>query len=195
MTIRAPNLTPGSRARSPYNEFVVSLPATDFFGIAASQTCTAGTPLTLSGSYCRNITTTGFGCDLRIPVTPVMILSDATKIVSLLIEGLDHLGRPVSEVVTKTLAFATKNHHAGRVEGLDPHAVGALTEQVAHTFTHFGSCLIGEGDCQNLRRPSLFLCQQVRDSMGEHSSLARTRSGDNQQGLASVFHGCALLRV
>lgn len=104
MTIRAINLTPGSRARSPYNSFKVTLPRADFYGLAALQSCSAGTRMTLSGSYCKNITTDGYGCDLRLPISPVIVVADRLNGVTATIEGEDHLGRKVTGFASKTLA-------------------------------------------------------------------------------------------
>lgn len=104
MTILRRNLKPGSSASSPYNTYRVTLPGADFFGIAAAQTVSVGNKLTLSGSYCRNISTDGFSADLRLPVCPTIILSDHTLAVSLKIDGIDHLGRPVTMILDKTAA-------------------------------------------------------------------------------------------
>ena len=104
MTIRRVNLMPGASSRWPNNVFTVTLPRADFYGLAALQSCTAGTRMTLSGSYCRNITTDGKGCELRLPFTPVIVVADRLNGVTGNIFGEDHLGRPCSAPIAKTLA-------------------------------------------------------------------------------------------
>ena len=62
-------------------------------------------------------------------------------------------------IVPQALALATQNHHAGRVEGLNPHAIGTLAEQVTHALAHLGCGLVREGNRQDLAWPCLTLCQ------------------------------------
>ena len=69
-------------------------------------------------------------------------------------------------VVAQALRFASQNGNTGRVESLEPDAIGLSAQEFAHAVTHFGCCLVGEGNCQNLRRPRLFHAQKVSDSLG-----------------------------
>ena len=59
-------------------------------------------------------------------------------------------------VVPQTFRLAAQDCHAGRVESLEPNAVGLATQQIANAMTHFGGRLVGEGNGKNLRGPSLF---------------------------------------
>jgi hypothetical protein len=66
---------------------------------------------------------------------------------------------------------------------------------VANALAHFCCGFIRERDGQNLRWPGFLLGKQVRDAVGKHAGLARTGTCDDEQSLASVFDGSALLRV
>ena len=98
-------------------------------------------------------------------------------------------------VVTQTLRLTPKNHHAGRVKSLEPNAVGTLAQHVLHALAHLASCLISKGDREDLRRPNLFMLQEVSDATSEHRSLARTSTSDNEQRLPTVFNRFDLLWV
>jgi hypothetical protein len=53
-------------------------------------------------------------------------------------------------VVAEALRFTAQNCNAGRVESLEPNAVGFPAKQIAHAVTHFGSSLVSKSYGKNL---------------------------------------------
>lgn len=101
MTIRRRNTDPGSLLYGPVGPFTVTLPRTDFAGIASFSPTAAGDKVPMTGSYCRNISTDTFSCDLRVPTQIVITTVAIADQWQLLIKGKDHLGRSVQEVCVK----------------------------------------------------------------------------------------------
>ena len=91
--------------------------------------------------------------------------------------------------------LTAQHAHAEAVEGRDPHVLGARADQCLNTFTHFGGCLVGEGDGENLAGGRAVGCEQVRDAVGEHAGLAGAGARDDEQGRAGVQHGFFLAFV
>ena len=101
-----------------------------------------------------------------------------------------------SRAQTGRTVFRAKQAHTRRVESRHPHpACSSPTDQCLDTLTHFGCCLIGEGDRQNLARTGLTGCQKVGNSMRQNASLPRARTGHDEQGHAPMLNRCALLVI
>jgi len=82
------------------------------------------------------------------------------------------------------------------VERGDPHLLRlVLANELGGAFAHFGGGLVGKGDGQDFMRARTPRCQQVRNSMGQHTRLARAGTGDDQQRAPCIAHGLFLLRV
>ena len=48
------------------------------------------------------------------------------------------------------LGLAAEDPDAGGVERGDPHGLGAAADKVLDPLPHFGGCLVGEGDGEDL---------------------------------------------
>jgi len=67
------------------------------------------------------------------------------------------------------------------VEGADPHAANAEAEHGLDAPAHLGRSLVGEGHGQNGVRRDIQHLHQPRDPVGEHTRLAGTGAGQDQQ--------------
>src|SRR6185436_14565453 len=82
------------------------------------------------------------------------------------------------------------------VEGAEPsQAFGFGPDQRQRSVTHLPRRLVGEGDDQQLRRPRLFLREDVRHAGGQDARLARAGAGQHQQRAFGAHHRFALLGV
>ena len=82
--------------------------------------------------------------------------------------------------------LTAQHAHAEAVEGRDPHVLGARADQCLDTFAHLGSCLIREGDGENLAGGRTVRGEQVGDAVGQHAGLTGSRTRDDEQGRAGV---------
>lgn len=99
--IRRRNIDTGSLVRGPVGPFRVRLPRTDFAGVSNTTPAALGDKLVMNGSYCRNISTDTFSCDLRIPTQLVVTSVANADQWQFAVGGRDHLGREVQEVIVK----------------------------------------------------------------------------------------------
>jgi len=72
---------------------------------------------------------------------------------------------------------------------------GIAFHQAPDTLAHLARRLVGERDGRDLVRRHLFARDQVRDLLGDHARLARTRAGEHEQWTVVVFDGGALRRI
>ena len=85
--------------------------------------------------------------------------------------------------------------HAGRVEGADPHDLGAAPDQLADPLAHLRGRLVGEGDRQDRARVRAAFGDQPGDPPGQHPGLPGAGSRHDEQRRALVHHGLALRLV
>lgn len=104
MSIKLSNINGASTLAGPavMNPHTVIVPATNYGGISDSTPAAVGDRVAMNGSYCRNISTDTFSCDLRVPVYPVITSAANADQWALQIRGRDHLNRPCAEVLVKS---------------------------------------------------------------------------------------------
>ena len=88
--------------------------------------------------------------------------------------------------VAELLGLGAQDPGARRVEGHHPHRAGAVAYQLLHPLAHLLRGLVGEGDCEDLTGSRLAAAHQVGDPAGEHTGLARSSAGEDEQGPFAV---------
>ena len=68
-------------------------------------------------------------------------------------------------------------------------------DQFAHALAHFARGLVGKRDRGNLRGNHILALDQMRDLLGDHPRLARTRASKHKQRAIAVFNGGTLVGV
>lgn len=100
--IRRRNIDPGSALRGPVTALRVISPRADFGGISDSTPAAVGDKIPMNGSYCLNVSSDTYSCDLRLPVCPVVTSGVVANQWLLEIKGVNHLGEQVTERIGKT---------------------------------------------------------------------------------------------
>ncbi len=95
-------------------------------------------------------------------------------------------------LVAQSVTVGPEDPYARRVEGGDPHPLGAGTDQFGHPLAHLVGRLVGEGDGQDLPWCCIPGGDQVGDPPGQHPGLAGAGTGHDEQGTAPVEHRLAL---
>ncbi len=91
---------------------------------------------------------------------------------------------------------AAQNADAERVEGAQERlGQRGVVEQPVHAGSHFGCCLVGEGEGQDGVRRDAFFADQPGDAAGDDAGFARAGSSENQQRPLGGFDRGALFRV
>ena len=98
-------------------------------------------------------------------------------------------------LVTQNLRFFAQDAHAQRMEGGDGEAGRFLLEQRADALLHFARGLVGEGDRGDGRRIQAAVVDEIGDLLRDHPRLARTGTGQHQQGAIKIADGFALRSV
>ena len=83
--------------------------------------------------------------------------------------------------VTEHRGVLPKNPHASAVERRDPHPAGNPTDEPSNALFHLVGGLVRKGDGQDAVGGHPQFANEVGDPICEHSGLARTRSGHNEQ--------------
>src|SRR5438067_10213655 len=68
-----------------------------------------------------------------------------------------------------------------------------VPHQPVHPIPHLGSGFVGKGDGQDRLRRNPVIFDQVSNAMGDNSSLARSRSRQDQHWPVHGFNGLSLL--
>lgn len=102
MPITRDELDPTSAVAGMVNPQMVRLPRADPGGVTDMVPVALGDRLVLSGSYCRNISSDTFSCDLRVPTCLVIVAVANADTWSVFVRGRNQFGQAVSEVITKT---------------------------------------------------------------------------------------------
>lgn len=100
--IRRRNIDPGSALRGPVTALRVISPRADFGGISDSTPAAVGDKLPMNGSYCLNVSSDTYSCDLRLPVNLVITANAVANQWLLEVQGVNHLGESVTERIGKT---------------------------------------------------------------------------------------------
>ncbi len=125
---------------------------------------------------------------LEVAVVVLEHHGDQTLLVIRVIDG--EIGvQPLDE-----LSIRPKDTDTQGVEGGQPHPLGDRADQIGDTFAHLRGGLVGEGDRQNLPGRDT-VGEQPRHPSGEHTGLAGTGAGDDEQRGTVVDHGGTLGRV
>ena len=98
-------------------------------------------------------------------------------------------------LVTQNLRFFAQDTHAQRMEGGYGEAGRFLLEQRADALLHFACGLVGEGDRGDGRRIQAAVVDEIGDLLRDHPRLARTGTGQHQQGAIKIADGFALRSV
>ncbi len=96
--------------------------------------------------------------------------------------------------IPEFVGVAAQDPYARCVERADPHLVGNFTDEAAHAAAHLFGRLVREGDREDVHRVNA-ASDEVGDAVREHTGLARTRSGNDEQRSAVVFDCVALIGV
>ncbi|CAB4620957.1 unannotated protein [freshwater metagenome] len=78
------------------------------------------------------------------------------------------------------------------MEGRDPHLFGHRTNERGDALFHFASSLICEGDGKDFERRHPEVADEVGDALCEHTGLARTGPGDDEQRTFGMNDGLVL---
>jgi len=82
------------------------------------------------------------------------------------------------------------------VKGRDPHPARVVcAHQLADALAQLAGRLVGEGHREDLRSPGQPLAQEVRDAMGEHPRLPRSRARQDEQRAVAMADGLELRGV
>ncbi len=132
MTIRKRNCDPNSFLYGPVGPWLITVPRTDFQGISSTTPAALGDKLVMNGSYCRNISTDTFSCDLRVPVYPVITSVANADQWAIKIVGRNQFNCPVSEVLVKSRTNAQTEG-----QGLNCYShIDSMTVLAASTVTN-----------------------------------------------------------
>ena len=148
----------------------------------------------------------GIGVDQLVLQRRDLVLDGlGRELLGVQVQGLGHLGdkpQGVRGVIDGEIGlesdvggFLPEDAHAGRVEGGNPHDLGAAAHQRLDALPHFRGGLVGEGDGQDLavmRPPG---GDEVGDPVTEYAGLAGSGSGHDQQRAAGVLDRFFLLGV
>ncbi len=93
---------------------------------------------------------------------------------------------------TDVRVLGPQDPHARGVERTHPHDAGLPAHEPGDPILHLACGLVRERDRQDLPRLDLARRQQVGDPVGQHTGLAGSRAGDDQQRRAEVGDGRAL---
>lgn len=96
------NFVPDSIGHGMENPFIVRMPCTDPGGIFDATGLTANTPVTLNGSFCKNISTDGFSADMRLPIVPVITTEGKADVPVFRVRGWDQFGQYREETLNKS---------------------------------------------------------------------------------------------
>ena len=78
------------------------------------------------------------------------------------------------------------------MECAHPKVAGlGLTHELANAFFHFPRRLVGEGECEDLKRIHS-RTKQMSDAVGQHPRFARTRACDDHHRAVHGLHGFKL---
>lgn len=104
MSIKLSNINGASTLAGPavMNPHTVIVPATNHAGITDMTPTAVGDRVVMNGSYCRNISSDTFSCDLRVPVYPIITSVANADQWAIQVRGRDHLNRPCAEVLVKS---------------------------------------------------------------------------------------------
>lgn len=102
MAIRRSELDPYSSVSGMVNPQIVRLPRSNPGGVTDMTPVALGDKLVMSGSYCQNISTDTFSCDLRLATCLIITSAANADTWSIFVRGRDQFGQPVSELMVKT---------------------------------------------------------------------------------------------
>jgi hypothetical protein len=98
-------------------------------------------------------------------------------------------------LVAEPCRLAPEDPAARGVERENPQAPRVLLEQVVEARPHLVGGLVRECDRENLVRLRADRADQVRDAVGEHAGLPRSRSGHDEHGPFGEQNRVALGRI
>ena len=98
-------------------------------------------------------------------------------------------------VVSDPVGKAAKNPAAGAVECGGPHTASFVPELFFHTALHLSRRFVCKCDRQNIPRIHLFLTDQPRNPVGQHSCFSGSGSGENEQRPLVMAYSLLLLLV
>ena len=78
------------------------------------------------------------------------------------------------------LGMAAQDARGERVEGAEPHALGALADHRREALAHLARRLVGEGDRQHLARQGAARGEDMRQPRRQHPGLAGAGAGQHQ---------------
>ena len=97
-----------------------------------------------------------------------------------------------ARLVAEFVDLLAQDAHACRVEGADPHDLGAAADQLGDPLAHLGGGLVGEGDREDRAGVRVALGDQPRDPTGQDARLAGAGACDDEQRCPLVDDGLAL---
>ena len=120
--------------------------------------------------------------------------------------GLDHLLQETDLIIriengegrfqANQLGMTAQNFGRDGMESPEPgHALARRASQHGNALFHLTRGFIGKSHRENFMRPRTVGSQNMRDTCGEHTRLARASASQNQHGTINRFHSCALLGV
>ena len=122
----------------------------------------------------------------------LLLLGDHPQQAARIIRVVD---REVGVARTKQRRLGAQDPHTDRVERRHPHAFRMRTDQRGDPLPHLGCGLVGERDREDLAGVRTALREEIRDAPGEHTGLARSGTGHDQQRAAAVGHRGGLRRI
>ena len=78
------------------------------------------------------------------------------------------------------------------MERRDPHLLGYRTNEGGDALFHLASGLVREGDSQDFERRHTKVANEMSNALGEHTGLARTGPGNDEQRAFGVNDGLVL---
>ena len=143
----------GSIVRGTVGSFLVRLPGTDYGGVVDMSPTAIGDKLVMSGSYCRNISTDTFSCDLRTPCPLVITTAANADTWELDISGYDHLGmfrtgKLYKSGTTSGQVSCSNNICWSRINFIRVAAASTVTNRIRIGFC-YGNRGLGASDLSN----------------------------------------------
>src|SRR4030043_1959912 len=81
------------------------------------------------------------------------------------------------------------------MEGGNPGPFGRLSKETLHSLLHLVSCLVCEGDSQDIPGGNPFFLNEGGDSVGQNPGLSASSPCKNQEGSFGLKNGLLLNRI